>query len=107
MLYWNTVTETLKNVLQTLMAADELKDFRLVGGTALSLQLGHRVSVDIDLFTDAEYGSIDFDVIEDFLKDNFECVFGDFGGNPGIGKSYIIGYSRSQTVNLDLYYAMD
>ncbi len=28
------------------------KDFYLVGGTALALQLGHRVSVDFDLFTD-------------------------------------------------------
>lgn len=27
--------------------------FRLVGGTSLSLQIGHRLSVDIDLFTDA------------------------------------------------------
>ncbi|MGB3452693.1 MAG: nucleotidyl transferase AbiEii/AbiGii toxin family protein [Moheibacter sp.] len=40
----------------------------MVGGTALSLQLGHRTSVDIDLFSDLEYGSIDFKVIDTFLK---------------------------------------
>lgn len=40
------------------------QDFRLVGGTALSLQLGHRMSVDIDLFTDAPYRSVDFTAIE-------------------------------------------
>jgi len=28
-----------------------LKDFFLVGGTALSLQIGHRISIDLDLFT--------------------------------------------------------
>ncbi len=28
-----------------------LKDFFLVGGTALALQLGHRISIDLDLFT--------------------------------------------------------
>ena len=28
-----------------------LKDFHLVGGTALALQFGHRNSIDIDLFT--------------------------------------------------------
>ncbi len=28
-----------------------LKDFFLVGGTALSLQIGHRISIDIDLFS--------------------------------------------------------
>jgi hypothetical protein len=30
----------------------ELKDFFLVGGTALSLQIGHRISIDIDLFAE-------------------------------------------------------
>lgn len=29
-------------------------DFYLVGGTALALQIGHRISVDFDLFTDKE-----------------------------------------------------
>lgn len=33
------------------MLIEELFDFRLVGGTALSLLLGHRQSVDIDLFS--------------------------------------------------------
>lgn len=30
------------------------KGFYLVGGTALALQIGHRLSVDFDMFTDAE-----------------------------------------------------
>ena len=46
----------------------ELKLFRLVGGTGLSLYRGHRESVDIDLFTDAPYDSIDFDKIDSFLR---------------------------------------
>jgi hypothetical protein len=57
MLYWNTVTGLLKETLLELMQATEFKDFRLVGGTALSLKFGHRMSDDIDLFTDAHYGS--------------------------------------------------
>ena len=32
------------------MEMEELKPFRLVGGTALALQFGHRTSVDLDLF---------------------------------------------------------
>jgi hypothetical protein len=32
-----------------------LNDFVLVGGTALSLQVGHRISVDIDFFTRKEF----------------------------------------------------
>jgi hypothetical protein len=32
-----------------------LSDFLLVGGTALSLQYGHRISVDLDLFSTIEF----------------------------------------------------
>jgi hypothetical protein len=107
MLYWNTVNSLLKETLQTLMPAAELKSFRLVGGTALSLHLGHRMSVDIDLFTDATYGSIDFDAIEGFLKKSFGIVTGTFGDNPGMGKSYLLGPDSGNLVKLDIYYSMD
>lgn len=107
MLRWNTVNELLKDSLVLLMKADELLNFRLVGGTALSLQLGHRKSVDIDLFTDAEYGSVDFNSIEDFLKRNFSYIEGDFGTFPGMGKSYLIGSSHDHVIKLDVYYSMD
>ncbi len=41
------------------MLFDEFNELSLVGGTALALQIGHRQSVDIDLF-----GRIDFDFQE-------------------------------------------
>jgi len=31
------------------------KDFGLVGGTAVALHIGHRRSIDFDLFTDKEF----------------------------------------------------
>ena len=71
MLYYNTINDLLKNSLEILMTSSVFENFRLVGGTALSLQLGHRISVDIDLFSDDSYGSIDFEEIENFLKSNF------------------------------------
>jgi predicted nucleotidyltransferase component of viral defense system len=107
MLYWNTVNSLLKDSLLTLIAAEELKDFRLVGGTALSLYLGHRISIDIDLFTDKSYGSVDFDAIEAFLKKSFKYVDGEFGGNSGMGKSYLVGTDPDNVIKLDLYYSMD
>lgn len=107
MLYWNTVTPTLKAALLKLMHAEELIQFRLVGGTALSLHLGHRMSVDIDLFTDAMYGSIDFDGIEAYLKKDFPFVSGEFGGKAGMGKSYLIGNSQDNFIKLDIYYSME
>ncbi|MFD1770758.1 nucleotidyl transferase AbiEii/AbiGii toxin family protein [Sphingobacterium suaedae] len=47
-LFYGTVTNLLKDSLITLMKSSALTQFRLVGGTALSLQIGHRISVDID-----------------------------------------------------------
>ncbi|GIL22326.1 MAG: hypothetical protein BroJett042_08390 [Bacteroidota bacterium] len=46
--------ETFK-LIQQLQALPELKGYNLVGGTALALQLNHRNSIDIDLFTQAEF----------------------------------------------------
>lgn len=66
-----TVSDALWNSLTILMQQDELKDFRLVGGTSLSLQLGHRMSIDIDLFTDLPYDSIDFNTIDKLMKHRF------------------------------------
>jgi predicted nucleotidyltransferase component of viral defense system len=37
------------------MSWDALADFRLVGGTNLSLRLGHRKSIDIDMFSDVDF----------------------------------------------------
>lgn len=42
-------------LIQQLQALPEMKEFYLVGGTALALQLGHRNSIDIDLFTLNEF----------------------------------------------------
>ncbi|WP_330441487.1 nucleotidyl transferase AbiEii/AbiGii toxin family protein [Flavobacterium sp. C4GT6] len=104
MIYWNTVSESLREALLLLMQSDALKKFRLVGGTALSLQLGHRISVDIDLFSDAEYGSVDFRAIESFLELTFPYLDKGFGTAIGMGKSYLIGKDKENAVKLDLYY---
>jgi len=50
MLYTNTVNAETLGLLRTLQKLDFLKQTRLVGGTALALQLGHRESVDLDFF---------------------------------------------------------
>lgn len=56
MLHTQTVEPFTLGLLKRLMADNALQQFMLVGGTALSLQIGHRKSVDLDLFT-----SIDFE----------------------------------------------
>jgi len=42
-------------LLKILMKYDSLRQTFLVGGTALALQLGHRISVDIDLFSETDF----------------------------------------------------
>jgi hypothetical protein len=46
--------ETFK-LIQELQTLPELIDFNLVGGTTLALLLGHRNSIDIDLFTTSTF----------------------------------------------------
>jgi predicted nucleotidyltransferase component of viral defense system len=103
-LYWNTVTPLLKSILLQLMRSELFKQFRLVGGTALSLQIGHRLSVDIDLFTDAAYDSINFNSIDSYLRKTFSYVTDPGSGPVAMGRSYFIGTSEEEAIKLDLYY---
>lgn len=103
MLDYSTVNDLLRNSLLKLMKLDVFNDFRLVGGTALSLQIGHRISIDIDMFSDIEYGTLDFNTIENHLRENFQYV--DFLNTiPALGKSYFIGENKEEAIKLDLYY---
>jgi predicted nucleotidyltransferase component of viral defense system len=52
MLREETVEPSTLGLLKKIVALPEIKPFRLVGGTALSLLLGHRKSIDLDFFTD-------------------------------------------------------
>jgi len=55
MLYKETITKEMWELLQRLMNDEKLKNFNLVGGTALSLMIGHRLSIDLDLFTTQDF----------------------------------------------------
>lgn len=50
MLHYETIHPATLELLKTLMAQKELNELRLVGGTSLALQYGHRQSVDLDFF---------------------------------------------------------
>jgi hypothetical protein len=104
MLYYNTVNDLLKNTLITLMESSVFESFRLVGGTALSLQLGHRLSVDIDLFSDAPYGSIDFKAIDEFIEKTFPHHYHFSNLDPAMGKSYSVGTDKDNVVKLDVFF---
>ncbi|RAJ85316.1 nucleotidyltransferase AbiEii toxin of type IV toxin-antitoxin system [Chitinophaga dinghuensis] len=92
------------------MSLPELSDFRLVGGTALSLLRGHRESVDIDMFCDGPYGEIPFDFILEVLRLKFSYVE---ETNPFIGPSNLannqglylfIGQNEETSIKCDILY---
>jgi hypothetical protein len=68
MLREETVEPATLGLLKNLVALPELRSFRLVGGTALSLLYGHKKSIDLDLFTDKP---LEKDILIPVLEDNF------------------------------------
>jgi len=104
-LHYETVTPQLQRLLIDLMLNSLFDPFCLVGGTSLSLRLGHRMSVDIDLFTNAPYGSLDFKTFEDFFEKNYPYYSRpDKTDIVGFGRSYYIGNSEDDNIKVDLYY---
>ena len=55
MLQTKTVTRETLELLENLMQLPEIEQFVLVGGTNLALRFGHRLSIDLDLFTDLKF----------------------------------------------------
>lgn len=50
MLHYETIHPDTLELLKKIQSLEMFKDARLVGGTALALQLGHRKSIDLDFF---------------------------------------------------------
>lgn len=103
-LHWNTVSPLLQDLFKQTMADPIFAPFRLVGGTALSLYYGHRMSVDIDLFTDDPYGSIDFDRIEAWVKQRYPYVQKIGLGPVGMGRSFLVGNNNEEAIKMDIFY---
>jgi len=68
MLYYSAVKSATLELLRKLMNLPELSDFSLAGGTALALRYGHRISVDLDLFSSVDFDS---DIIINALSKEF------------------------------------
>ena len=68
MLHYETIAPATRELLNSLMSDDRLQDLVLVGGTSLALQLGHRISVDLDLFTDSDFNE---DALRAYLENNY------------------------------------
>lgn len=111
MLHRQTTRPELFQILEKLMQEPLLYPFRLVGGTALSLWKGHRLSVDIDLFTDQQYGTTNFRAIEEWIENSFPVVDNPYRGLPILetlennnGLNLHIGWDPDHLVKTDIIY---
>ncbi len=76
MLQTQTVSSDTLSLIKVLMADSRLNDFILVGGTCLALELGHRQSIDIDLFSTTEFNSKEMSSMlqQDYNADIFHVL---------------------------------
>jgi hypothetical protein len=80
MLYYEAVAPNLITLLKELLSLNELDLFRLAGGTSLALQIGHRKSIDLDLFTDKIF---DKRRLQRFLSEKFSSFTVIWESNDG------------------------
>jgi predicted nucleotidyltransferase component of viral defense system len=88
MLHIETVESHTLSILKQLMEMPELQDFALVGGTALSLLYGHRMSIDLDLFSNKPFENIE---IVSALESTFGKSFDNRSTNPRFGIFGFVG----------------
>lgn len=83
-------------LLKDLMVHEPLNQFHLCGGTALALQFGHRLSVDIDMFSPNQLSKI-------ALNEYLQSAFPDFREVFSPAKSFYFCYI--QNIKVDLVYS--
>jgi hypothetical protein len=78
MLHKEAVEQGTLELLKSLQQDAMLKDFWLVGGTALALQMGHRLSHDLDLFTQQDFDSHQ---LLEYLESRYHFILNYSSGN--------------------------
>lgn len=90
MLHLSTIDASTLELLKALMKQSAFSGLRLAGGTALALQIGHRKSIDIDLF-----GAIDFELLQ------IQDLFAEFDSVKTIKRSKNINIFIINDVKVD------
>ena len=101
----NIASPLLLDCLYKIMANKAFNELYLVGGTALVLQRGHRISIDIDMFTNALYGEMKTDEIKKALVKMFPYVENlERLDETLMVYSLFVGNSSDDCVKLDICY---
>ena len=64
MLHYSTIHPKTLQLLKDLQEIEFLNKYFLVGGTSIALQIGHRISIDLDLFA---YSDMEVSPILDYI----------------------------------------
>jgi len=75
MLQQEAVVPEMINLIKELQSNSLFKDHVLAGGTALALQLGHRTSTDIDLFTSVKQNAV---LLTEHFKNTYKDIYIEF-----------------------------
>lgn len=95
----------LMDCLRKIMSHEAFNDYYLVGGTALALQRGHRISIDIDMFTNLLYGYMKTGELKDALTSLFPYVESlEKLDETRVVYSLFVGTERDNCVKLDICY---
>lgn len=95
----------LMDCLRKIMSHEAFNDYYLVGGTALALQRGHRISIDIDMFTNLLYGDMKTGEHKDALTSLFPYVESlEKLDETRVVYSLFVGTERDNCVKLDICY---
>lgn len=74
-MFLRCITEDMAAILSSKVVGYLPKDVYLAGGTAVALYFGHRLSVDLDFFTQEEFNSLDISaIISDKFKSGFKVT---------------------------------
>ena len=122
MLHLSTVEKETYAALTAIFSIPEIKEnFALAGGTSIALQLGHRTSIDLDIFTSKNFNPKELETIVsshpaiafDFVNSNRTMLFGyvnkikcDFVLEPSILLQPFIGYENVNYFHLQDIAAM-
>jgi hypothetical protein len=87
MLHLSTIEESTYQTLKDIFQIDLIKNqFALAGGTSLALQIGHRVSIDLDIFSKEVFNVKELEIL---LADNKLLKYKYAGSNSRILFSFI------------------
>ena len=101
----NIASPLLMECLRKIMANKAFDNHYLVGGTALALQRGHRISIDIDMFTNTLYGEMNTEEIKKVLIEMFPYTENlDRLDETLMVYSLYVGNSSDDCIKLDICY---